>query len=127
MSAPSAPRAAASYPTCPNDKAHGAMQPAILQMHFPRGRLPASGMRCAVCGEESLWAEQVDDVQKTARRLGLFGPERSDVRRLHRSGTSIVVSLDPALLAEALGGAKAGDEVEVGRLGDAIVIRRPTA
>jgi hypothetical protein len=125
MSGPSAPpEDASATPFCPNERAHGRMRPAIVQLHFPAGKLPAKGMRCDACGEESLWGAQLAEAQGTAERLGLYGPQRVGSRRLHRSGTSIVVSLDPVLLQEALGGATAGDEVEVGRQGDAIVIRR---
>ncbi len=100
------------------------MERAILDLHFPAGKLPVKGWRCPACGEEDLAAEQVADAQQVARRLGLYGIEGPRRRKLQRSGTSTVVTLDPTLLAEALGGAVAGDEVEVGRQGDAIVIRR---
>lgn len=103
------------------------MAPAIIEMDYPRGKLPVEGMRCAVCGEEWLWAEQVHNARLQAERLGLYGPTRSGKRKLHRSGTSVVVSLDPALLREALGGAQPGDEVEVSQQGDAVVIRRAGA
>jgi hypothetical protein len=100
------------------------MQRAILTMHFPVGKLPAIGWRCGACGEESFSGATVAEAQETARRLGLFGPESPRRRKLQRSGTSTVVTLDPAFLAEALGGAGPGDEVVVARQGDAIVIRR---
>jgi hypothetical protein len=103
------------------------MQRAIIPMHFPQGKLPASGWRCAACGEESLSAPAMAELQDTARRLGLYGPESERRRRLQRSGTSTVVTLDPAFLADALGGAGPGDEVLVARQGDAIVIRRAPA
>lgn len=100
------------------------MARAILAVHFPLGKLPALGWRCPACGEESFSAPTVAEAQATARKLGLFGIEHPRRRKLQRSGTSVVVTLDPTLLAEALGGAVVGDEVEVGRLGDAIVVRR---
>ncbi|MEA3198940.1 MAG: hypothetical protein QOE90_368 [Thermoplasmata archaeon] len=109
---------------CPNDRGHGRMQPALIEMDYPRGKMPAEGMRCPVCGEEAFWAEQVHHARRLAERLGLYGPTRSSKRKLHRSGTSVVVSLDPTLLREALGGAQPGDEVEVSQQGDAVVIRR---
>lgn len=103
------------------------MSRALVDVQFPRGKIPVKGWRCPECGESVFSAQQADAAQRMARELGLFGPERASRRKLQRSGTSIVVTLDPALLEEALGGASVGDEVEVGRLGDAIIIRRPSS
>jgi len=96
--------------------------PTILEMHFPRGKLPGEGFRCPTCGEEALLAEEVARLQKEAHRLGLYGLEDAQLRKLLRTGNSIAVSLDPNLIRQVLGDRKPGDAVRVGREGRRIVI-----
>lgn len=98
------------------------MEPAILKVRFPLGWLPARGYRCPVCGEEELALSEAHVLDELAHRLGLFGVEQRQRRKLQRTGNSVTVSLDPRLLEEALRGAGPGDMVEVGRQGDRIVI-----
>lgn len=97
------------------------MQPAILTVHFPEGDLPAKGFRCPVCAAERLL--DLPALQAVARRMGLYGLENASKRKLQRTGTSITVTLDPALLREVLPDADVGTTVLVGRQGDSIVIR----
>jgi len=97
--------------------------PAVVDLEYPGGTLPAEGYRCPRCGHELFDAEQVEQAQKRARELGLHGIERSSRRKLRQVGSSLSVTLDPELLRELFPHAKAGDEVEVGREGSRIVIR----
>lgn len=99
------------------------MEPAILKVRFPVGALPARGFRCPVCGEEELALREAQALGELAHRLGLFGVEDRQRRRLLKNGNSFMVTLDPALVREVLRGAKPGEEIEVGRQGDRIVIR----
>lgn len=103
------------------------MEHAILQMQYPLGALPARGFRCPVCGNETLLLPDAQAVNDLARRLGLFGLEQSEERKLQRTGTSVCVTLDPQLLRDALSGATAGSVVRVGRLGSRIVIEAAEA
>lgn len=98
------------------------MEPAILECHFPRGKLPGHGFKCPLCGEEVLLAEEVGRLQVEGHRLGLYGLENAQRRKLLRTGNSVTVSLDPELLREVLGNRKPGDWVRVGREGGRIVI-----
>lgn len=93
-----------------------------MTLQFPYGDLPVEGLRCPTCGEELLVGGEVDAMTAKARALGLLGLEHSSSRKLRRTGTSISVTLDPELLALIAPGAKAGDRVTVGRLGNRIVI-----
>jgi hypothetical protein len=97
-------------------------EPAILKLHFPLGALPAKGYRCPVCADEVLLGAEAAAVERLARRLGLFGIEGEQVRTLLRTGGSIAVTLDPALVRDVLRG-RPGSAVRVGRQGDRIVIR----
>lgn len=94
----------------------------VLRFNYPRGSLPARGFRCASCGHESLRAEDVEALQQLARTLGMYGIDRMQTRRLLRTGGSLAVTLDPELLKEVIGDAKAGTQVKVGREGNRIVI-----
>lgn len=97
--------------------------PAIIQLSYPGGVLPAEGFRCPVCGEEMFTGEQVETNQRRASALGFYGMERVSRRKLRQVGSSLSVTLDPAILRDLMPNAKAGDEVEVGREGKKIVIR----
>lgn len=98
------------------------MRPAVVEVEFPRGRLPAEGFRCPECGEEAFLS--VDPILDEAQRLGLLDMGKPKRRKLQRTGNSVTVSLDRELLEDVLGGAGPGDTVEVGRQGDHIAIRR---
>ncbi|MBI4393282.1 MAG: hypothetical protein HY556_05725 [Euryarchaeota archaeon] len=98
------------------------MQEEILSVRYPAGELPARGFRCTICGEEVFLLADVGMQDDLAHRLGLFGVEDRRRRKLQRTGNSITVSLDPAILREVMPGAKPGDIVIVGRQGDKIVI-----
>lgn len=98
------------------------MERAILLVHFPRGKVPARGFQCPVCGDERLLADDVSDVRNLAAELGLYGIENASTRKLLRTGTSVAVTLDPGLVRDVLHGAKPGDPVKVGRQGGRIVI-----
>lgn len=99
------------------------MEPASFDIRFPMGSLPANGFRCPQCGEEAVLSPELRQLEHLAARLGLYGLQDARRRKLQRTGNSITVSLDPRLVREVLRGAGPGDEVEVGRQGDAIVIR----
>lgn len=114
---------APSAPECPNDHVATAMRPAVLRVHFPAGTLPVEGFKCPQCGEETIASDVVAKTQRIARRIGLFGSEHAAIRRLVKTGSSLAVTLDRERLAEILGHEPAaGEEVVVGRRGDAIVI-----
>lgn len=98
------------------------MEEAVLWIRYPRGRIPARGFRCHLCGEEVLIVSDAEKANELARELGLYGLEQFDTRRLIRAGNSIAVTLDPRLVKEVLDGAKAGAKVRVGRLGKRIFI-----
>lgn len=100
------------------------MEEAILRVDFPLGSLPARGWRCPVCGEETLLLADAGEVQRLAQRLGLFGVQGRKRRKLLKTGGSLAVTLDPELLREVLGKARAGTYVQVGREGGRIVITR---
>lgn len=99
------------------------MRPTILQVHFPGGPLPVRGFKCPECGTEMIRAEDSVHARREAERLGLFGVRAATRRKVVRNGTSASVNLSPEMLATL--GADVGDEVEVGILGDRIVITRP--
>jgi hypothetical protein len=67
-------------------------------------------------------AERVAEAQALAHKLGLFGIENAQTRKLLRTGTSVAVTLDPDLLRDVLGSAKPGQMVKVGKEGNKIVI-----
>lgn len=94
----------------------------VLQVHFPRGALPATGLRCRVCLHESLPADEVQRVEALAHELGLFGIEDRRKRKLIRAGNSLAVTIDPELAAKTLGTDRPGIEVSVGRMGKRIVV-----
>lgn len=100
------------------------MQPALLSVRFPEGTLPAKGFRCPTCGEERLTATESERISTLGRKLGLYGVEQRRTRKLLKTGGSLAVTLDPEMLRDVLGEVRAGTSVEVGRQGDAIVIRR---
>lgn len=97
------------------------MDPAILNVHFPEGDLPARGFRCPICASERLL--NLPALQQLARKIGLYGVEHASTRTLQRTGSSITVTLDPELLREIVPNAKPGTKVTVGLQGDGIVIR----
>lgn len=82
------------------------------------------GFRCPQCGEELFTGDQVEEGQRRAQKLGLFGPQRVSRRKLRQVGSSLSITLDRGILQKILPGAKAGDELEVGLEGDRIVIRQ---
>lgn len=96
----------------------------MLLVRFPGGAIPGRGFRCRQCGEESLLAEETERLHGLAERLGLFGLQGKKRRKLLKTGGSLAVTLDPELLREVLGKARAGTYVQVGREGDRIVITR---
>lgn len=98
------------------------MEPAILKIRFPLGSLPVRGFRCPVCREERLPAQEAEEAQGLAHKLGLYGVEQATTRKLLKTGNSIAVSLDPELLEQILPGAQPGTAVKVGRQGDRIVV-----
>lgn len=98
------------------------MDEAVLKVHFPAGSLAARGFRCPACGDERLLASDAEAAQELAHRLGLYGVEDVQERKLLQTGNSIAVTLPPRLVEEVLGGAGPGDAVRVGRLGDRIVV-----
>lgn len=97
---------------------------AVVELEFPGGRLPVKGLQCPSCGNEVVSAGAIERITATARELGLLGIDHARRRKLRRTGTSISVTLDPELLALIAPGAKVGDKVTVGRLGNKIVIER---
>jgi len=99
------------------------MDEAVVELQFPLGRLPVKGFRCPICHSERLLDEQLQQAQDLARKLGLYGLEGEQVRRLLQTGSSLAVTLDPDWIRDVLGGAKAGQPVRVGRQGDRIVVR----
>lgn len=98
------------------------MEEAVLKVHFPEGSLPARGLRCPVCGDERLLASDAKAAQDLAHRLGLYGVEQAERRKLLRTGNSTAVTLPPRLVREVLGGAGPGEAVRVGRQGGRIVV-----
>ncbi len=98
------------------------MADAIVAVHFPRGTLPVRGGRCPLDGEEKIRAEDLARVETLAHELGLFGVENAVERKIGTTGTSASVTLPPELLARL--GVKPGSSVEIGALGDALVIRK---
>lgn len=98
------------------------MEEAVVTLHFPRGTLPVRGGRCPLDGEEKIRAEDHAQAQALAHELGLFGLESTVQRKIGTTGTSAAVTLPPDLLARL--GAKPGTVVEIGALGDALVIRK---
>lgn len=99
--------------------------PSIVDVSFPLGTLPVGGYRCPACGEEWIPAEEVARAQALGHKLGMFGVESVSRRKIRQTGTSVSVTLDPALLREIAPDASPGDDLLVGRQGDRIVIRRP--
>lgn len=98
------------------------MEEAILKVHFPIGSMPVRGYRCPVCGDERLLGAEAAKAQKAAHKLGLFGLEQTQLRKLLKTGNSVAVSLDPELVRDVLGGLEPGGTVRIGRLGNRIVI-----
>jgi len=98
------------------------MEEAVIVLQFPRGTLPVKGGRCPLDGDEKMRAEDVAEAQRLAHELGLFGLESAVQRKIGTTGTSAAVTLPPDLLARL--GAKPGTVVEIGALGDALVIRK---
>lgn len=98
------------------------MVEALLKVHFPLGSIPARGFRCPACGDERLLGSDAEAAQTLARRLGLYGVEDAEERKLLRTGGSVAVTLPPRLLEEVLDGAEPGDVVRVGRQGGRIVV-----
>ena len=109
-------------PRCNNHASPLSMAEVVVRFHYPRGWLPARGFRCKVCGNELLTGPDVDNLQALAKTLGMYGLETSKTRRLVRTGGSLAVTLDPELLRQVVGDAKAGTTVRVGRVGNQIVI-----
>lgn len=99
------------------------MRPATFLCEFPLGELPAEGHRCPKCGEEVMSLHESERLQRQAKRLGLYGIVKARRRKLQRTGNSVTVSLDPELLRDVLKGAGPGTVVEVGRMGENIVVR----
>lgn len=66
--------------------------------------------------------DELKEAQDLAYRLGLFGIENAQLRKLLKTGTSIAVTLDPELIRDVLHGAKPGQAVKVGKEGGKIVI-----
>jgi hypothetical protein len=122
MSEPSPPAGADSRPLCREHEGEPApMERAILQVHFPRGRIPANGWRCPACGDEVLTGRDAREVEQTAKRLGLYGLQHETVRKVTRIGDSVGVTLAPGLLQDA--NLQVGDEVVIGSAGGAIILR----
>lgn len=105
---------------CTRHEPAAEMTDAIVRMHFPRGALPSKGIRCPVCGEEEVFAQDAQATWELAMRLGLFGVEPRRRRKLQKHGNSTTVSLDPDFLRRH--GKKAGDTVLVAERGDELVI-----
>lgn len=101
------------------------MAEAIVEIHFPLGSLPVKGFRCPSCHSERILGEHLKAAEKLAHRLGLYGLENEQVRKLQQTGGSLAVTLDPAWLREMLGAAKAGQPVRVGKQGNKIVVLPP--
>lgn len=98
------------------------MDEVVLTLHFPRGSIPVRGGRCPVDGEEKIRAEDHARAQAQAHELGLFGLESTVQRKIGTTGTSAAVTIPPDLLARL--GLKPGSVVEIGALGDSLVIRK---
>lgn len=78
------------------------MDVAIVEVAFPRGRLPVRGYRCPRCGEELIPGGVLSAAQSLARSLGMAGVERSEVRKAMAIGSSIGATIPKAYL-ERLG------------------------
>ena len=98
------------------------MTPIVLQIHFAGGKIPVRGYKCPVCGEEMILGSDSIQAKRDAMRLGLSGVRAHTRRKIVRNGTSASVNLSPEMLTTL--GVRVGDEVEVGILGDRVVITR---
>jgi predicted RNA-binding Zn-ribbon protein involved in translation (DUF1610 family) len=122
MSSTSARRGAATRRIeCPNHETAIYCDPAVVEIAFPLGKLPATGFRCPKCGEEILRGRTLEAAQQLARKLGLYGPQNVKERKALQIGRSVGVTLDRAHL-EALG-IHAGDVLEIGVAGDHLEVR----
>lgn len=111
-------------PKCRNHETGSVgMHPDILSLRFPEGTLPVRGYRCPRCGEERLLGTTLKDAQSLAERLGLFGLQDVQRRKILQIGNSMGVSIDPELLRDIIPGAGVGTEVLIGKKGDAIALR----
>jgi DNA-directed RNA polymerase subunit RPC12/RpoP len=90
-------------------------------LQFPEGELPAEGFRCPECGEEMFHAEQVAAAQRMAERLGLYGPQVRSSRAAIKLGNSTAMTFDQEMARRA--GIAPGTELEVGLMGDRIVVK----
>lgn len=84
--------------------------------------MPVKGYKCPVCGAEMVIGEDARAARLEAQRLGISGVRAHARRKIVRNGTSASVNLSPEMRATL--GVRVGDEVEVGILGDRVVITR---
>lgn len=115
------PRAAAKKIECPQHEGSVFMEPAIVDITFPRGKLPVHGFRCPQCGEELIQGGTLAQAQALARSLGMAGVELSTVRKAMPIGSSIGATI-PRPYLERLG-IEAGTPLTFELHGDHIEMR----
>ena len=115
------PRVAAKKSECPNHDRRVHMDAAIVEVSFPRGRIPVAGYRCGECGEELIPGGTLGRAQELARGLGLVGVEHSDTRKAMLIGGSVGATIPPAQLQRL--GIKPGTELSFELVGDHIELR----
>ena len=97
------------------------MSPEILNIHFPKGELPAKGYRCSKCLYELIPMEEGQRVEKQAEKLGLFGVVNPFLKNITQCGNNLAVYI-PKDFEKQLN-LKKGEKIQVWLQDDEIVIK----